>query len=257
MKKEAQSTFSDKAAVSTYAVRTARIVPALHDLHRMAGLLLAEGQRPDARVLVLGAGGGMELKAWAELHRGWSFVGIDPSEEMLELARITTAEHVSRIALQAGYIDDAPQNGFDAAACLLTFHFLKPPERLRTLQAIGSRLKPGAPFVMAHYSFPTAEDGADRWLGRVARYAESNGQGPGDFTALKQLPVLSPEDEMRMLHTAGFVDVELFYTALAFRGWVARKLAAGEGRRPAETPGRIKVSREPSIGQWTKAPSHR
>lgn len=71
--------FSDPTAVSGYAERTARIVPGLRDLHRMAGVLLAERAPPDARMLVLGAGGGLELKALAEMQPGWHFDGVDPS----------------------------------------------------------------------------------------------------------------------------------------------------------------------------------
>ena len=52
----------------------------------MMSLLLAERTPPDGRILVLGAGGGLELKALAESHPGWSFDGVDPSAAMLELA---------------------------------------------------------------------------------------------------------------------------------------------------------------------------
>lgn len=50
----------------SYAERVARHVPGLADMHRMAGLLLAEHVPPGGRVLVLGAGGGLELRAFAE-----------------------------------------------------------------------------------------------------------------------------------------------------------------------------------------------
>jgi len=58
--------FSDPEAVARYAEGPPRFVPGFADLHRMAALLLAERAPEDARVLVLGAGGGLELKAFAE-----------------------------------------------------------------------------------------------------------------------------------------------------------------------------------------------
>jgi tRNA (cmo5U34)-methyltransferase len=79
--------FSDPEAVTRYLDGPRRFVPGLADLHRMTGILLAERAPPDAKVLVLGAGGGLELKALAEAHPGWSFVGVDPSGPMLALAR--------------------------------------------------------------------------------------------------------------------------------------------------------------------------
>lgn len=46
----------------------ARQVPGLRDMHRMAGLLLAERVPTAGRVLVLGAGGGLELRAFADMQ---------------------------------------------------------------------------------------------------------------------------------------------------------------------------------------------
>ncbi|WP_434803260.1 class I SAM-dependent methyltransferase [Paracidovorax avenae] len=58
--------------------------------------------------------------------------------------------------LHEGYIDSAPEGPFDGATCLLTLHFLPTAERLRTLQQLRARLKPGAPLVVAHHSFDRA-----------------------------------------------------------------------------------------------------
>jgi tRNA (cmo5U34)-methyltransferase len=49
----------------------------------MTDLLLAERTPDDGRVLVLDAGGGLELEHLAGMHSGWLFDGIDPSAEML------------------------------------------------------------------------------------------------------------------------------------------------------------------------------
>jgi tRNA (cmo5U34)-methyltransferase len=69
--------FSDPAAVARYAEGPPRFVPGFDGLHRMTSVLLAEHAPSDARVLVLGAGGGLELKALATAHPGWTFVGVD------------------------------------------------------------------------------------------------------------------------------------------------------------------------------------
>ena len=72
-----------------YAEGPPRFVPGYADLHRMTRILLAERTAPDAQVLVLGAGGGLELKALAEAEPHWRFVGVDPAAAMLELAERT------------------------------------------------------------------------------------------------------------------------------------------------------------------------
>ena len=57
-------------------------------MQRMAMLLLTERAPADGRVLVLDAGGGLEIKAFAEAQPGWRFDGVDPSAAMLDLARL-------------------------------------------------------------------------------------------------------------------------------------------------------------------------
>ena len=148
------SAFSDPEAVARYAEGPLRLVPGFLDLQRMAGLLLAERAPADARILVLGAGGGLELKAFSERYAGWSFDGVDPSAEMLKLAAQTLGPFAARARLHQGYIDDAPTGPFDGAACLLTLHFIPEDERRRTLSQIHRRLTPGARLVVAHHSFP-------------------------------------------------------------------------------------------------------
>src|SRR5689334_21886532 len=96
--------FADPARVAQYLDGPRRFVPGLADLHRMAGILLAERAPRDARILVLGAGGGMDLKAMAESHPDWTFVGVDPSEPMLNLAASTLGPFSARVEFVQGYI---------------------------------------------------------------------------------------------------------------------------------------------------------
>lgn len=215
--------FDDPAAVARYAENPPRLVPGFADLQRMTRVLLAETVPPDGRVLVVGAGGGLELRAFAEAQPGWRFVGVDPSIQMLELARRTLGALVERADLHQGFVATAPEERFDGACCLLTLHFVSADERLATLREIRRRLKPGAALVTAHHSLP---EGSERntWLDRFAAFAATNGveQLNGGARALgDQLPILSPEREVDLLRAAGFDNPQLFYAAFTFRGWVA------------------------------------
>ncbi len=93
-----------------------RRLPGFASLHRMIEILLAEKMPPDGHVLVLGAGGGMELKALADAQPGWTFDAVDPSADMLELAAETVRPHVDRVRLHYGSIEAAPQAPFDGAS---------------------------------------------------------------------------------------------------------------------------------------------
>lgn len=217
---------SDAHSTSNYAERTIRLVPGVEDVHRMAGVLLAESAPSNARVLVVGAGGGMELKALATAQPRWQFDGVDPSERMLDLARETLGPMNARVQLHHGLIDSAPEGPYDAAACLLTLHFVELDERRRTLREIHRRLRPGAPFVVMHLSFPQVGGKRALWLSRYAAYAAANGVDPEQArnaaeTMDQQLPILTPGQDETLLREAGFADVTLFYVGLAFRGWIA------------------------------------
>jgi len=218
--------FDDPEAVARYAENPPRLVPGFRDLQSMTRLLLAEFAPADGRILVVGAGGGLELKAFAQAQPDWRFVGVDPSIQMLDLARRTLGPLMDRVELHHGYIDTAPLGPFDGASCLLTLHFVPMNERLATLKEVRRRLKPGAPLVIAHHSLPDGKE-RDLWLDRFAAFAADNGvsfdKARGGARALgDQLPILSPESEVDLLLAAGFVDPQLFYAALTFRGWVAR-----------------------------------
>lgn len=223
------SSFSDPQAVARYAEGPVRQVPGFHALQQMATLLLAERVPEDGHVLVLGAGGGLELKVFAEAQRGWRFLGVDPSAEMLKLARTMLGALASRVELLEGYIEDAPDTAFDGATCLLTLHFLPAEQRLQTLEALRRRLKPGSPLIVAHHSIPQAKGEKLRWLRRYAAFAAASGivwpdsRTAGDVIEAidARLPVLSPEQDVALLQEAGFESVELFYAGFTFRGWVA------------------------------------
>lgn len=209
-------------ATSAYRDGPPRQVPGFASLHRMSAMLLAE-KAPRGRLLVLGAGGGLELEALATFNPDWSFDGVDPSANMLKVAAETTAPYADRIALHEGYIQDAPDGPFDGAICLLTFHFITREDRLETLRQIRRRLKPGAPFVLAHISFPQAEPERSQW---IARHVAFGGTPPEHAEAAHQaigtrLTILAPEEEEAMLAEAGFTGTTLFYAGLSFRGWVS------------------------------------
>jgi tRNA (cmo5U34)-methyltransferase len=134
----------------------------------------------------------------------------------------------SPAAPSARFIDNAPTGPFDAASCLLTFHFLSEPDRRRTLAEVHRRLKPGAPFVVAHFSFPQTDAEKTTWLSRYAAFATASGvpaENLKNATAAirEQLSILSPTGDETLLREAGFTDISLFYTAFTFRGWVCYK----------------------------------
>ena len=199
-------------------------------MHRMTRILLAERVASDAEVLVLGAGGGLELKALAEAEPRWALRWRRSRRGDAEAGRADARAIECGVQLQQGYIDDAPDRPFDAATCLLTLHFLDVDERRRTAREIHRRLKPGAPFVAAHSSFPQASGERARWLSRYAAYAIASGADPDQDNSARaavdaSLNLLSPEQDAQILREAGFrCRAVLRRLYLARLGWLRLKL---------------------------------
>lgn len=219
--------FAKPEMVAQYLEGPRRFVPGLDALLQMTTQLLAEVAPDDACFFALGAGGGSELRAMAAVQPQWTFVGVDPSREMLDLAGQTAHEFMDRIRLVEGLVDDAPAGPFDGATCLLTLHFLAPEERERTLWSLRQRLKPGAPFVVAHSAFPQGQMERDLWLDRYARFAIGAGFDAdmawnARAAVAASLNTLDPAQDEAILRAAGFQDVDLFYAAFTWRGWVCK-----------------------------------
>ncbi|MBM7331237.1 class I SAM-dependent methyltransferase [Agrobacterium sp. S2] len=216
--------FVDQATVASYVENVRRIVPGLDDLHRMAMLLLAEEAPEAAHILVVGAGGGMEIRAMAEARPAWRFTGVDPSGPMLDLAHEMLQPVADRVDLRKGTVAQAPDGPFDGATCLLTLHHLDGGERLRTLEGIRRRLTPGANLIITEHTAPDPDP--VRWMTRSVAFGDRDGLDweKAETTGrmmIERLTLLSPADEESFLREAGFTEIALFYAALSFRGWIA------------------------------------
>jgi tRNA (cmo5U34)-methyltransferase len=195
---------------------------------RTATMLLAEDAPLDAAVLVVGAGGGIELRHFAKAHAGWRFTGVDPSAQMLAAARVTLGPFAARCDLIEGTVDAAPPGPFDAASCLLTLHMIPDDgSKLATLQAIRERLRPGAPFLIVDHCLDRADPHFARRLDRYARFAFDPGAPPDDVARAcegirQSVPMIGRAREEALLAQAGLRDIEIFYAGLLWTGWTAR-----------------------------------
>ncbi|MCC2671112.1 MAG: Methyltransferase type 12 [Armatimonadetes bacterium] len=222
-----QAAFNNPEMVARYAEGPRRVIPGFAALHRMVAQLLEERLGAVGRVLVLGAGGGMELDSFTAAQPGWTFVGVDPSPVMLGQARQLLGERASRVELLEGYIPEAPAGPFDAATCLLTLHLLPDDgHKLEALQAIHARLAPGAPLVVVDNCIDPAGPDTERQLQRYARFAIESGMEAEQMERWKEvakstLGLIAPAREEALLAEAGFTGTELFFAGLSWRGWVA------------------------------------
>ena len=220
--------FADPDFAARYVDGPKRFVPGHQHMLRMSVQLLAEDAPAEANMLVVGAGGGIELRHFAQTQPGWRFTGVDPSSQMLSVARRTLDDFSERCALVEGTIDAAPPGPFDGASCLLTLHMIPDDgAKLATLQAIRSRLRPGAPFVVVDHCLDRCDPHFERKLDRYARFALDSGAPPEDVARAcegirRSVPMISREREAQLLAEARFTDIEIFFAGLLWTGWSAR-----------------------------------
>jgi tRNA (cmo5U34)-methyltransferase len=222
--------FEDPEFVRRYTEGPGQFVPGYTVMQRMAAQLIAERIGQSGSVLVLGAGGGLEIEHFARLQPGWTFLGVDPAEEMLASAksRMRTAGLDARVEWVRGLIFQAPSGPFDAATALLTLHFVPDDgSKLDTLKALRARLRRGAPLIIVDLCIDKGSANLHTELNRYRDFALASGAEPADVadTCARILDVMhpvKPERVVQLLAQSGFSDVELFYAGLSWRGSIAR-----------------------------------
>jgi tRNA (cmo5U34)-methyltransferase len=220
----------DESHAASYDERFAKLAPFRDALHLVTQLALRE-LPSNGRVLCVGAGTGAELLHLAAAFPGWRFTAVDPSEPMLRRcrARAEAAGLSARCRFHVGTVETLPDGdgSFDGATALLVSQFLVAPEaRAGFFRAIGERLLPGAPLMVADLAMPSTSPGgllelwerawlhADVPAEQVARLRETFG---------KQVAVEAPEDVAALIGAGGFEAPLRCFQSLLIHGWLARR----------------------------------
>lgn len=204
---------------------------AFHEL--TACVLKAALQHVDnARVLVVGAGTGKELVTAAQIAPNWSFVAVDPSAPMLDVARtsIALAGIADRVALHVGTVDDLRNDDrFDAATLIGVLHHVTGDDaKLATLRGIADRLHDRALLVLASHHGRYAEQ--PLLLDAMAERLRLNGMTHEQIARMRQrlhdeTDAPASEDAIiDLLDAAGFSRPLRYFTSLFWGAWIAHKL---------------------------------
>lgn len=188
------------------------------------------GQR--AHVLEVGCGTGGTLAVFAARQPEWSFVGVDPAEPMLELARrkISAMGVEDRVELIHGTVAVLPdEQRFNAATCILVEH-LQPDDgtKLHLFEEIHRRMVPGGWLVLlglhGDLSTAAAQNALEAWLEFVALQGLTKAiQDNVRHRATVEDSLVSEERIKELLEEAGFVNVERIYQMQLLGGWLAQK----------------------------------
>lgn len=223
----ATANFFNQEMAEAYDARNKALAPIAGNLHFLLRLVLAD-LPAEARVLCVGVGTGAEILSLATAFPSWSFVGVDPSAEMLAVGRrrLEEAGVMTRCELVHGYVEDAPREAFDAVVSLLVAHFIKREGRPAFYAAIHERLKPGGRFVSAEISGDLDAPEFPAMLEDWKQVHTLMGATPQSLDKLggmmrETLGVLPPSETESLWRAAGFATPIPFFQAFMIRGWHA------------------------------------
>ncbi|MEN5092448.1 class I SAM-dependent methyltransferase [Pseudomonas protegens] len=225
----------DTARAEEYA-RQSRIALAGYDAcHDLTACMLAASLGPSgsANILAVGAGGtAQEIIAMAALEPGWRFTAVDPSAPMLEAARqqLQANRLLHRTELRLATVDDLPtEELYEAATLIGVLHHLPGDDAKRQLlQAIGRRLKPGAPLVVAgnHYAYASQPLLLKAWGQRWRQQGATADEVQAKLGKILQGadPPHSEAAVQRLLEEGGFSEGTRFFSSLFWGAWLSRKV---------------------------------
>lgn len=227
-----------------YEALARRVIPGYTSLFAMVAALLDPVLPRRGRVLVVGAGTGVELAALNSARPDLRLHGVDPSRQMLDLAkrRVAGAAGTGRLAaaapgpaitLQQGYVADVDASArFHAATLINVLHFVPdvPGEEGKSalLHEIAKRVEPGGAFVLFDLHGDPGSEEHEVHMAAWRRYWTLMGMDAAELPAFEErirdgIHFASAERAVALALAAGFESPRRFYQSLLYGGWTFRR----------------------------------
>ncbi len=209
-----------------------RVIPGYRTLFPMVAALADPALPPGGRLLVVGAGTGIELATFRRARPDLHLTGLDPSAQMLALARRRLAADddapagPGSVELRLGLVRDLPvRPRFHAATIINVLHFLPDDgEKAALLKAVADRLRAGGLLVLfdlhGEPGAPEHERAMEAWRRywrimnlakeEIPRFEERISTGI-HFASAQRIADLAEQ--------AGFGPPRRFFQGLLYGGW--------------------------------------
>ena len=221
-----------KETASVFDDMVSRSVPFYREIQRMTGDIAADFGVPGTNLYDLGCATGTTLLALdAMVDPGVRFIGVDNSDDMLAKARGKLEETgVTRAYdLQNSDLNQlAPLENASVAIMILTLQFVRPLYRERIVRRIYEGLNENACLILVE-KITLADSLLNRlFIKHYYEMKKRNGYSNVEISLKREAleNVLIPyryEENIDMLHNAGFRSVEEFFRWYNFCGVVAIK----------------------------------
>lgn len=225
-------------SLSRYDSLIGSLIPGYASLARLSVSLLAASplaHAPGASVLVAGCGSGAELLAARNLRPDWQLTALDPSQDMLAMAREKLhaqpdgSPSTGSIQWVQGTVEDlSGEPVFDGAMAVLVLQGLPDDGRKRGfLSSLSQSLRPGAQVVLIDQMQPERSSIEQQLITARQLFQRSETIEPISDTIqiLGEVHPMSLSRLTGLLEVTGFSDPFPVFRALDYEGFLVQKLA--------------------------------
>ena len=224
-------------SLSGYDSLIASLIPGYASLARLSVSLLAASPMTQARgasVLVAGCGSGAELLAARQLRPDWHLTALDPSRDMLAMAREKLSavpgepEAMGPIQWVQGTVEDlSGEPVFDGAMAVLVLQGLPDDgSKRRFLSSLSESLRPGAQVVLVDQMQPERSSIETQLIKArdLFQRSERMAPQPGAAQILGDVHPISLSRLSGLLEVTGFSDPFPVFRALDYEGFLVQRL---------------------------------
>lgn len=164
---------------------------------------------PNAYVLDLGCGTGLELKEYFTINPTAKVIGIDLSRKMLDVLNKKFPDKDINLICGSYFDIDFGENKFDAVVSVESLHHFISEDKISLYKKVYSALKDKKRFVITDY-YASSEEEEVKNFDELKLIKDNQGITDNDFYHYDT--PLTIEHEMQILKIAGFTSVSLLKT---------------------------------------------
>jgi tRNA (cmo5U34)-methyltransferase len=214
--------WGEKDRVDEYVARTTERADRRGQRFNLMCDLMPFEREAAIRVLDIGAGYGAVAAVVLERFPNSTAVGLDLSEPMMDVGRERMSRFGNRFAYCVGDFADGSlppelSGSFDAAVASASIHHLPSEAKQRLYREIFAKLNPGGCFFNVDTILPVDDDTREWYVERRRAERERDPRPQTDavpHTVQLHHHFETVPDQLSMLRTAGFTQVDCFYKEL-------------------------------------------
>ncbi len=229
MAEEIQNRFEQ---ASQYEAFVSSVIPIYSQLPKILLSHLSTLAGSNAKLLDVGCGTGTNIVTFAAHRPDWTFVGVDPEEQMLSFAKnkVNSINVQKRVTFIKGTVDAIPKEiKFDLATCIFVEHLLPDDgTKHHLIEGIFNNLANGGWLIHAGIYGDLETEWAKKRLKTWLEYVSLQGKPKEVLENVRRRATIEdsliPEKRIvEIMENVGFINIEQIYQLQLFGAWAAQK----------------------------------